>query len=52
MPKGLCLRCRKAVDIENGVEIKTPRGDTIISGNCACSNKVISLVKPEPESTN
>lgn len=49
MTKGLCIRCRKIVDIQNGTIVKTPRGDDLLRGECNCGNPVIAFV---PQSTS
>lgn len=45
MFQGRCMKCKKQVDIKDGVENKTTRGVKIIKGICpVCSTKVCRLL--------
>jgi hypothetical protein len=45
MTKGLCMKCKKLVEITKGIEIKTPNGEYILSGECPIDNhKVVAYI--------
>ncbi len=47
MVQGYCVKCKKKVEIQNGVESTTKRGGRIMKGKCATCKITVCAMLPK-----